>query len=109
MKESYQRIVVVSVVALVVGAVVFGVLVLNRLERITLVAERAEARLSRIAEAAAPVGQAAVEKGAEALNQMDAEDLGRSATEGLKELGAAAKQRLIERLEQKDAEDAREQ
>ena len=106
MKELYQKIIVISVVVLAVGAVVFGVLVLDRLERITQVAERTEVKLDRIVEAAAPVGQAALTKGAEALGKMDAEDLGKSATDGLKELGSAAKQRLIEHLEKKQTEDA---
>lgn len=101
MKESYQTIIVISVLVLAIGAVVFGVLVLARLERITQVAERTEAKLDRIIKATAPVGRAAVKKGAEALGQMDADDLGKSAAEGLKEIGAAAKQRLVEHLEKK--------
>jgi hypothetical protein len=104
MKESFQRVIVVSVVVLVAGAAVFGLLVLQKLERITQVAERTEAKLDLIIEAAAPVGRAAVEKGAEALSRIDAEELGRSATDSVKEIGAAAKQRLLEHLE-KNRED----
>jgi hypothetical protein len=109
MKESYQKIIVISVVALAAGAIVFGVLVLERLERITQVAERTEAKLDRILAAAAPVGRAAVKKGAEALNEMDAEGLADSAADGLKEIGSAAKQKLIEHLEKKRIEDAQQQ
>jgi hypothetical protein len=101
MNESNQKIVVVAIVALLVVAVVFGVLVLQRLERITQVAERTEGKLDCIIEVAAPVGRAVVEKGTEALSTMDAEALGKSASDGLKELGTAAKVRMLEHLEKK--------
>ncbi len=103
MKESYQKIIAISVVALVVAAVVFGLLALERLERITQVAERTEAKLDRIIEVAAPVGQAAIQKGADALNEIDSEELAHSASEGLKEIGSAAKKSLIKHLEKHEA------
>ena len=103
MKESYQRIIVLSVVALVVAAVVFGVVALDRLERITKVAERTEAKLDRIVELAAPVGHAAIQKGAGALEEIDAEELAHSAEEGLKEIGSTAKRTLIEYLEKQNS------
>ena len=92
-------------VVLVVATIGFGFLVVEKLERITQAAERTEAKLDRIIEATAPVGRAAVEKGAEALRKMDADDLGKSAAQGLKDLADAAKKRLIEHLEKKQEED----
>lgn len=101
MKESYQRIVVVSIVMLIGAAVIFGMLALDRLERIANVAERTELKLDRIIEAGAPLGRVAVKKGTAALENVDADDLGKSTTNGLKEIGSAAKKRLIEHIEKK--------
>ncbi len=101
MKESYQKLLVAAVGVLVVATVAFGLMAISRLERITQVAERTEAKLDKILEAAAPVGRAAVEKGVDAVNNIDAEDLGRSTTKGIKDIGAAAKSRLIEELEKR--------
>ena len=75
MKESYQKIIVVSVIIFVLAAILFGVQVLERLERITQVAERTEEKLDRIVEVAAPMGHAAVEKGVAAIKAFDAEGL----------------------------------
>ena len=91
MKENYQRIIVGAVVILVIGAIVFGVQVIRRLDRMVLVAERTEEKLDGIIKAAAPVGRAAVEKGAEVLRSVDHEDMAESASSGLKDIGEAAK------------------
>jgi len=96
MKDTYQKIIVVAVLVIAATCVVVGLLLLQRVERITRVAERTEAKIDIIFEAAAPLGREAIDTGVEALQQVDTEDLGRSATEGLKEIGAAAARRLTE-------------
>ena len=104
MNESYQKIIAISLAVVAVATVSFTLLALQKLERITRSAERIEAKLDRLMEAGAPLGRAAVEKGSEALKKIDAEDPGKSATEGVKEVGAAAKKRLLEYIEKKEKE-----
>ena len=108
MKGSYQKIIVAAVVALAGAAIIFGVLVLQRLERMTQVAERTEEKLDRIIEATAPLGKEAVARGVDALREVDTEQLGKSATEGIKEIGAAGKKRLLEYLDTKQTEGVQE-
>ena len=101
--EKYQRIIAGAVMILVIGAIVFGVQVIRRLDRMVLVAERTEEKLDGIIKAAAPVGRAAVEKGAEVLRSVDHEDMAESASSGLKDIGEAAKSRAIRFLEEQSA------
>lgn len=95
MDKKNQQILVVSAIIMVVAIIVFGVLVLGKLERVVQVAERSERKLDRIIEAATPVGMAAVEKGVGMMESMDEEDLARSAEAGVKEVGALAKDKLL--------------
>ena len=103
MKESYQKIIVLLLVVLVGAAIAFGVLVLDRLERITQVAERTEEKLDKIVEVAAPVSRAAMQKGAATIEEMDTEELVHSAEAGLKEIGSAAKRTLLKHLQEQEA------
>ena len=102
MKESYQKIIALLLVVLVGAAIAFGLLVIDRLERITQVAERTEAKLDKIVEVATPVGRAAIEKGAATIEEIDTEELVNSAEAGLKEIGAAAKKSLLKHLEEQE-------
>ncbi|MDB5293453.1 MAG: hypothetical protein JWL69_4694 [Phycisphaerales bacterium] len=96
MNKTNERVLVVAAVALVILMGVSCYAALQKLERIAQVTERMDARLGQAMEAAAPVGHAAVEKGVQALNEVDAKDLGKSATNGVKQIGAAAKERALE-------------
>jgi hypothetical protein len=101
----YLRWLVFLALIFVVGGAVFAVMALNKLDRVVVVVENVNAKVDRAAEAAAPLGKAAVERGVEALEAVDTNDLGRSATEGLKDIGRTAKQRAIEALKKKRAGD----
>ena len=90
-------------VAIVVVLGIFSVLALTKIERITKVTENLNAKVDGAYEAAAPVGIAAVKKGADAINKMDAKELGDKATGGVKEIGGAAKERAIQWLKGENA------
>lgn len=104
---TYLRWLVALAVIFVIGAAVFAVIALQKLDRVVVVVENVNAKVDRVAEAAAPLGKAAVEKGVDALDAMDTDDLGRSATDGVKEIGRAAKQRAIDALNQRRAADGK--
>lgn len=87
-----------------VGAAVFACLALRKLDRVVIVVENVNDKVNRAADAAAPLGQAAVDRGVQALDAVDTEDLGRAATEGVKAIGRSAKERAIEIIRQKQAE-----
>ena len=99
MSETRQNAIMVAVLIFLAGAAVFGCMVLQKLERIVVVAEKVDRRLEAMMKAAAPVGRAAIKKGSEVLHTVDGEELAESATKGIKEIGAAAKKRMIELLE----------
>ncbi len=101
MNESNQKIMVASVLALVVIAIVFSLLVLQKLERITQVAERTDLRIEKIAKATAPVGAAAVGKGIDVIQKINTEEMSKAASEGIKEIGNAAKGRFLKHIEKK--------
>ncbi|MDB5173986.1 MAG: hypothetical protein JWN51_2759 [Phycisphaerales bacterium] len=96
MNRANERVLVFSAIALVILMGVSCYAALKKLERIAQVTERMDARLEHAMDAAAPVGHAAVEKGVQALNEVDAKELGKSATNGAKQIGAAAKERALE-------------
>src|SRR4051812_38937726 len=87
----YLRLLVILAFLFVIASIIFGVVVLRKVERVAAVAESLNAKVDRAIAAAAPLGNAAVEKGVKAVENMDAEELGKSATTGVKEIGKAAK------------------
>lgn len=103
--SAMLRVLVALATAFVVGAAVFAVLVLRKLDRVVAVVENVNAKVDRFTEAAAPLGKAAVERGVKTLEAVDSDDLGRSATEGAKEIGRAAKQKAIEFIRQRQLEE----
>jgi hypothetical protein len=100
---AWLRVVVIVALVAVGGAGLFAVLILQRLNRVVAVAENVNAQVDRVAAAAAPLGKAAVEKGVKTLEAVDSDDLGKSATEGVKEIGRSAKERAIEYIRQRRA------
>jgi len=96
----FRALVVLGLVA-VGGAGVFAVLVLQRLNRVVVVVENVNAQVDRAVAAAAPLGKAAVERGVKTLDAVDTDDLGKSAAEGVKEIGRSAKERAIELIRQR--------
>ena len=96
MSSISQKVLIGCTVAFVLGAFVFGLLVLKKLERIVQVSEKMDARVEHIMEAAAPVGKAAVEKGVQVLESVDSQELGQRTTDGIKEIGGAAKKRVLD-------------
>jgi hypothetical protein len=100
---NWLRVVAIVAIVAVGGAGLFAVLVLQRLNRVVAVAENVNAQVDRVAAAAAPLGKAAVEKGVKTLEAVDTDDLGKSATEGVKEIGRSAKERAIEYIRQRRA------
>jgi hypothetical protein len=101
MNESNQKIMVASVLVLVVIAIVFSLMVLQKLERITQVAERTDLRVEKIAKAAAPVGAAAVGKSIDVIQKINTEEMSNATSEGIKEIGTAAKDRFLKSIEKK--------
>ncbi len=108
MSEKYQRLLVGAVMVFVAGAMVFGFLVVQKLERMVVIAERSEAKIDRFIEATAPLGKATVEKGAKMIESVDHEEMTDSAQKGIKEIGTAAKQHLLEYMDKKAAENGEE-
>lgn len=94
--EAYLRAISAFLLVLTVAVIVMGVIALRKVERMVRVSEHMAARVDRALDAAAPVGQAVVDKGAEAIHQMDAKELGQQATKGAKEIGDAAKQKAMQ-------------
>jgi hypothetical protein len=88
----------------VLGSIVLRVVVVRKLERVASVAESVNAKIDRAMAAAAPLGQAAVEKGVKAVENVDAQELGKSATSGVKEIGKAAKEHTIQWIKKHQAE-----
>lgn len=101
----YLRWLVVLALVFVIGAGVFAMKALNKLDRVVTVVENVNAKVDRVAAAAAPLGKAAVEKGVAVLGAVDTADLGKSATDGVKEIGRAAKNKAIEAIKQRQARD----
>jgi len=100
LKEQVKllRMICGLLVAIVLVLGITSVLALTKIERITKVTENLNAKVDRAYEAAAPVGIAAVKKGADAISNMDAKELGDKATGGVKEIGGAAKEKAIQWL-----------
>jgi hypothetical protein len=96
MNDTKQNIIVGAAIVIAFAVVIFGLLVLQKLERTVQVAERTEEKLNRIMEATAPLGDLAIEKGSEIVTNLDDEELARSAEEGIREIGTATKSKLIE-------------
>jgi hypothetical protein len=101
---SSLRLLVILTFVVVAGAAVFAVLVLYKLNRVVVVVENVSSQVDRVVAAAAPLGKAAVEKGVKTLDAVDTDDLGKSATEGVKEIGRSAKEKAIELIRQRRAE-----
>ena len=91
----YLQLLVGMALVFLVGAAGFAYLVLQKLDRVVAVVENVNAKVDHAVEAAAPLGRAAVDKGKKAIDAMDTEDMSKSATEGVKEIGRAAKDRAI--------------
>ena len=96
MDKKNQQILVCSAVIAVISIIVIGMIVVQKLERVVQVAERSEQKLNNIIETASPVGRAAIEKGVNVLNNVDEDELAKSAEEGVKEVGSLAKDKLLE-------------
>ena len=64
------------------------------MSKIVAIAERNDERIGRMFEGAAPLGAATVEKAKKAVDNVDGEDLGKAAQEGIKDIGNAAKESL---------------
>lgn len=81
---------------------------LQKLERAVSSIERSEQRFQSMADAAAPLGKAGIEKAQAVLDKLDADRLSEGTTESLRELGSAARERALEILKTqgKTAEDA---
>ena len=95
---NYLRGLSAFLVLLVVTVIIFGVMALQKMERIVKVSEHMSSRVDQALDAAAPVGKAVVAKGVDAINRMDAKDLSEKATNGVKELGGAAKEKAMQWL-----------
>lgn len=98
------RLLVILAFVVVGGSAIFALLVLHKLNRVAVVVEDVNAQVHRVVAAAAPLGKAAVEKGVKTLDAVDTEDLGQSATEGVKEIGRSAKEKVIDLIRQRQAE-----
>jgi hypothetical protein len=98
------RLLLALAFVLVAGTGLFAGLVLQKLNRVVVVAEHINAQVDRAVAATAPLGQAAIEKGVKTLEAVDTGDLGKSATEGVKEIGRSAKERMIEIIRQRAEE-----
>ena len=99
------RLLVLLAFVLVGGAGLFAMAVLQKLNRAVALAEHASAQVDRAVAAAAPIGKAAVEKGVQTLEAVDTDDLGKSATEGVREIGRSAKEKVIELIRQRRTRD----
>lgn len=75
----------------IIALLVLGFIVSAKVERMTKVTEDLDHKLGNIMAAGAPLGHAAVDRGVKVLENVDAEELGKSATSGAKDLGTAAK------------------
>src|SRR5262245_49487213 len=100
---NWLRLAVIVAFVAVGGAGLFAMLVLQRLNRVVVVVENVNTQVEREAEATAPLGKAAGEKGVKPLEAVDTDDLGKSATEGVKEIGRSAKERAIQYIRQRRA------
>jgi hypothetical protein len=100
---NYLRLLAFLALVTAGGAGLFALLVLQRLNRVVAVVENVNSQVDRAVAAAAPLGKAAVERGVKTLDAVDADDLGKSATEGVKEIGRSAKERAIEFIRQRRA------
>ena len=94
----YLRILNGIAIAFLISFIIIGILALQKVERMTAVAESVNGKLDTIMTAGAPLGHAAVEKGVETLKGVDAGDLSKGATQGIKDVGAAAKAKAMELL-----------
>lgn len=88
---------ILGVVALIVGGL-FLRSINNKAERGVKAAETVTEIATDAKKAVAPLGQGAVDKGVEALKNVDGAELGKSATEGIKEVGHEAKEASKELL-----------
>jgi hypothetical protein len=93
---------VILALVLVAGVGVFGMQVLQKLDRVVAVVENVNDKVERVAEATAPLGKAAVEKGIKTLDAVDTDDLGKAATEGVKEIGRSVKQRAMDAIKKQN-------
>ena len=85
------RVLIALVAIAIIACVVLGLMISAKVERMTKVSEDLDQKVGAIMQAGAPLGHAAVDKGVEVFEHMDATDLGKSATSGAKDIGTAAK------------------
>ena len=102
MDNTKQSILVGSSVIAVLAVVIIGVMATQKLERVAMVAERTEAKLDRVIEAAAPLGEAAVEKGVNMVKNVDEQELAQSAEKGIKDIGDAAKGKVMKWIDSQE-------
>lgn len=94
--EKNQRWLVAAVFVFVVGVLALGVMFLQKIERLVVIAERTEQKIDTVAESAASLGKTTVDKGTAMIDSVDPEEIIQTAEENIKELSSAAKQRLID-------------
>jgi predicted PurR-regulated permease PerM len=87
----HLRVLIVLFTILCVLITVFGVLLISKVERMTAVSESLNQKANDIVTATAPLGHEAVNQGVQVLQNVDTKELGKSATNGVKELGATLK------------------
>ena len=103
MDKKNQKILVSAAIVSVVAIIIFGVLIVQKLERVVQVAERTEQKIDDAIEVIAPVGRAAADKGVSVIENVDEEELAKSAEEGVKEVGAVARDKLLEWIDSQKA------
>ena len=89
----YLRVLCGCTVLFVIANVFFAITLLRKIERVTAVAENLNQKVNELAAATAPLGHAAVDKAVKVTETIDANELGKRATEGIKDLGGAAKEK----------------
>jgi hypothetical protein len=103
MDKKNQKILVIAALISVSAIIIFGVMIVQKLERVVQVAERTEQKIDNAIEVIAPVGRAAADKGVSVINNVNEEELARSAEEGVKEVGAVAKDKLLKWIDAQKA------
>lgn len=87
----YLRVIVGWLICFCVLILIFGIVLIAKVERMTKVAESLNNKIESTMTAAAPLGHVAVDKGVAIMQNIDANDLGKSATEGVKGIGLSLK------------------
>ena len=96
MDKKNQLIIVASSIVAVIAIIAFGILIVQKIERVVQVAERTETKIDQAIKTFEPVGKAAADKGMKIIENVDEEDLARSAEDGIRELGSLSKERITE-------------